>query len=506
MTAERGSAAPEKGVVHPISDSLKARVVATYRYEDRYGNLLYEAQRTDPDGMRYRRQDDDGAWVYNMVGQPMTLYRIPELVAGLLAGDTIWIVQWEGEVEALRKEQVVSTCHTGPGARWRPELAQIFSWSEGSPVRIVAESEDVARLEARAAYQLILDAMPEGSDVMIVEPLEGQDTTDHLMAGHTVDEFVQIWPEPGNLLESDPGRFKRNQLQKALQRPEKTLSFVSDDPDTRAQEIDERQPLFRTGIAMPPFYTQWRGCIAISGEPSTGKSYVAISTAIDAALAGWDVFYLSAEMHKDILRDRAARAVASSQMKDFDWRDQRKRTEALTLAKRVRLPDTWNHLDVGIGVTIEDIVTMLSETITARPTLVVFDSLSSFVDAMDDGKGGDTFGMSALRHVTKWVVGTRKLTHGHIAFLLLSELNKEGRAKGRFLDHRCDTAYSLTKDPENENLKGIRITKNWRGRTGDLGSYLLDWEMGRLVKVTDGSGDSSPKQTTTNPATETEDW
>lgn len=488
MGSDRRSAAPDRGAVHSISDSLKARVVATYRYEDRYGNLLYEVQRTDPDGMRYRRQDDDGAWVYNMVGQPVTFYRIPELIAGILAGDTIWIVQWEGEVEALRKEQVVSTCYTGPGAQWRPELAQIFSWSQGSPVRIVAEHDDVGRIEARMAYTSILAAMPDGSDVTIVEPLEGQDTTDHLMAGHTVDEFVQVWPEPEDLLESDPQRFKRAQLRKALERPERTLSFVSDDPEARAQEIDERQPLFKTGLALAPFYRDWRGCVALSGEPSTGKSYIAISTAIDAALAGWDVFYLSAEMHQDLIRDRAARAVASARiMKPNDWRDQRKRTEVITLAKRVRLPDTWNHLDVGIGITIENVVQMLSETITARPTLVVFDSLSSFVDAMDDGKSGDTFGMSALRHVTKWVVGTRKLSHGHIAFLLLSELNKEGRAKGRFLDHRCDTAISVKKDPENENLKMAEITKSWWGRTGSIGSYLLDWEMGRLVKVSDGT-------------------
>ena len=492
--------------VRQIGEAARAKVVATYRYLDLNGELLYEVQRTEPKGFRQRRPDGKGGWIWKMKGRPTTLYQIPELIPGLMAGDPILVVEGERDVDALRAAGCVATCNSGGAGKWRDELSQAFTRADRCEIRVIQDRDEPGEKHARQVFDSISAILPEGSSIRIVEAAEGKDAADHLAAGRTVEEFVQVWPEPEDLLESDPQRFKRAQLRKALERPENTLSFVSDDPDTRAQEIDERQPLFKTGLAMAPFYTQWRGCIAISGEPSTGKSYVAISTAIDAALAGWDVFYLSAEMHKDILRDRAARAVASSQMKDFDWRDQRKRTEALTLAKRVRLPDTWNHLDVGIGVTIEDIVTMLSETITARPTLVVFDSLSSFVDAMDDGKGGDTFGMSALRHVTKWVVGTRKLTHGHIAFLLLSELNKEGRAKGRFLDHRCDTAYSLTKDPENENLKGIRITKNWRGRTGDLGSYLLDWEMGRLVKVTDGSGDSSPKQTTTNPATETEDW
>jgi KaiC/GvpD/RAD55 family RecA-like ATPase len=488
--------------VRQIGEAKRAKVVATYRYLDLNGDLLYEVLRTEPKSFKQRRPDGKGGWIWSMKGRPTTLYQIPELIPGLMAGDPILVVEGEADVDALRAVGCVATCNTGGAGKWRDELSAAFLKSDRCEIRVVQDRDEPGEKHARQVFDSISAILPEGSSIRIVEAAEGKDAADHLAAGRTVEEFVQIWPEPEDLLESDPQRFKRAQLRKALERPEKTLSFVSDDPELRANQIDDRQPLFKTGLAKAPFYTHWRGCVAISGEPSTGKSYIAISTAIDAALAGWDVFYLSAEMHQDLIRDRAALAVASANVPDDLWRDQRTRTDVITAAKRIRLPDTWNHLDVGIGVTIEDVVGMLAETITARPTLVVFDSLSSFVDAMDDGKGGDTFGMSALRHVTKWVVGTRKLSHGHIAFLLLSELNKEGVSKGRFLDHRCDTALSMTKDPDNESIKKIRIIKNWWGRTGDLGDFLLDHEMGRLVRIYDGT----PKQTTAKPATESGEW
>jgi len=483
----RSAARKKPAEIRQIGDTERAKVVATYRYLDLNGALLYEVCRTEPKSFRQRRPDGKGGWLWNMKGATPTLYQIPELIPALQAGDSVIVCEGEKDVDALRAAGCVATCNTGGAGKWRDELSRAFLHADRCEIRVIQDRDEPGRAHARATFDSISAVLPEGSSITIVEAAEGKDAADHLAAGKTVDQLIQVWPEPENLLEIDPQRFKRHQLRRALERPEQTLTFVSDDPEARAQEIDERQPLYKTGVALAPFYLNWRGCVAISGEPSTGKSFVAISTAIDAALAGWDAFYLSAEMHEDLIRDRAARAVASANIPENLWRDQRTRTEAISLAKRVRLPDTWHHLDVGIGVTIEDVVAMLAETVTARPTLVVFDSLSSFVDAMDDGKGGDTFGMSALRHVTKWVVGTRKLSHGHLAFLLLSELNKEGRAKGRFLDHRCDMALSMTKDADNETIKKIRLTKNWWGRTGEWGDFLLDHEMGRLVRIYDGT-------------------
>ena len=138
----------------------------------------------------------------------------------------------------------------------------------------------------------------------------------------------------------------------------------------------------------------------------------------------------------------------------------------------------------GIGVTIEAVVEFLLDRVTDRPSLVVLDSVSSFVDNMAVD-AADSFGMASLREVTRWAIGLSKLTFGQIAFRMLSELNKEGRAKGRALDHRCDFALAMesSDEPGEVHVKALRTTKNWHGPIGPLGNFALHWELGRLARI-----------------------
>lgn len=477
--------------VTQIGDTDKARIVETYDYETVHGRLMYQVCRTEPKSFRQRRPDGNLGWNWSMKAgngmaeQPTTLYRLPDLIPGLLAGDTIYIVEGEKDVNSIRDAGGIGTCNTGGAGKWRDELSEPFKTARAGAYLIIIQDKDPAdhkgvsgQEHAKRVYESLEKVIPEGVNLSIREAAVGKDASDHLEAGKTITSFLQVWPIPDDLLESNPQVFKRFMLLKALEAPKTVLSFVNYDPIEREKERD--QPRFHTGIFGAPFYTQWRGAVAISGEPSAGKSYVAISTAVDAALAGWDAFYLSCEMHEDLIRDRAARAVASHAMSDFDLLSPTKKAMIVQRARTVALPDTWHHLDVGIGITIEMVVEMLADNVAHRPTLVVLDSISSFVDSMDAEKG-DAFGMGNLKNCTRWITATRKLTHGHIAWLLLSELNKEGRAKGRSLDHRCDTAISMKTDPEQPGIKLIEMTKNWWGPTGSLGSYVLDWELGRLV-------------------------
>ncbi len=75
-----------------------------------------------------------------------------------------------------------------------------------------------------------------------------------------------------------------------------------------------------------------------------------------------------------------------------------------------------------------------------------------------------------------------------LGFILLSEMNKEGRAKGRALDHRCDFALAMESSDEDNHahIKAIRMTKNWHGPTGRLGDFALYWQLGRLARISDG--------------------
>ncbi len=95
--------------VHQIGDTARAKTVATYQYRDLNGDLLYEVIRTVPKSFRQRRPDGKGGWIWNMKDRPTTLYQIPELIPGLMAGDPILIVEGEADVDALRAIGCVAT-------------------------------------------------------------------------------------------------------------------------------------------------------------------------------------------------------------------------------------------------------------------------------------------------------------------------------------------------------------------------------------------------------------
>lgn len=458
------------------------KIVAEYDYRDVNGDLLYQVCRLDPKDFRQRQPAKDGGWQWSMVGRPTTLYRIPELLAGLRAGDTVYVCEGEKDVDALLAVDQVATCNTGGEGKWRDEFGTAFSHAvPGGRVVVIQDRDEVGRAHARTVFSSVSENVPQGVEVSIVEATVGKDAADHLEAGKTVEQLAQMWPIEEGLLERDPRTFKIHQLRMALEQPTTVLDHIASQDHHR-----EQQPLFQPGLIFTGKLRRPQGCVAVAGAPSAGKSYLAISAGVDSAIHGWDVFYLSCEMHQDIIRDRAARAFASADVSTHQWRDAQTRTECIDRAKRATLPARFHHVDVGIGVTIQDVMEFLVGQVTHRPTLVVLDSISSFVDNMAEGPGArDSFGMVGLRDVTRWCVAVRKLTHGHVAFLLLSELNKEGRAKGRFLDHRCDMAVSMTADSEHDHVKGVHVTKNWWGPTGVDGNYLLDWELGRLVRMDD---------------------
>lgn len=483
--------------VRPLADAggqkLEARIEAVYEYRSRKGRLLYQVVRLrDPKSFRQRRPHPkrEGAWVWTMKAdprsglgeQPTVLYRIPELAAALSAEDPIWICEGEKDVEAMMAADQVATCNSGGAGKWHDALSAPFKGFQGE-IRILQDRDEPGEKHARQVLSSLADVVGTRASLAIYEAASGKDAADHLGAGLRVADFVQVFPVPDDLLERDPERFKRLMLRRALEHPTATLR------ETQHQQYEARDyPLFPAGLRCTSRPVLWQGCVVVSGEPSSGKSYLTISTAVDAAMTGWEVFYLTAEMAEQIIRDRAARAQAAAHLTDIDYLEgpsqQRTREECIGAAQHVELPESLHIVEVGIGVSIEDLIEFLSEHVSARPTLVVIDSISSFVDAMvtDDAEG---FSMRELRDVTRWVTGVSRLTHGQVAFLLLSEINREGRAKGRFLDHRCDHAIALksSSDEGYDHVKEVRVTKSWHARTGKLGDFVLWWQLARLART-----------------------
>lgn len=440
------------GVAHgaavvSIGEASRA-IEATYDYTDAEGVLRYQVVRYRPKAFKQRTPDGRGGWTWKGPGKSeLLIYRLPEVIAAVSAGDTIYVVEGEKDVEALRKLGLTATCCSGGAGHWPNGCSGYFA---GANVVIVADKDEPGLEHARNEFRGL---RPFANSIRVVEARKGKDTTDHLGHGFGVSDFVPLWPV-SDLRASDPAAWKRRILRMALDVTEPFKASAIEEVTVR-----ERGPTWPSGLEgiEPPL--RLSGVTIVSGPPSSAKSVLAISSSIAAARSGWDVLYLSAEMPEEVIARRIAEHAAGD------------------------LPETFRLVDVSYGATIETLMDFAEDLVSCRPTLIVFDSLSSFVDQSEITNEHDTFGMGPLRRLVMWAINSRRSSEGQLSFLLLSEINKEGRAKGRMADHRADLALSMSLHDTYHAMKTIYVTKGWCAPIGLLGDFILDVDSWRLTKA-----------------------
>lgn len=172
-------------------------VVAEYEYYDEHGQLLYVKERRFPKDFRIRRPDGHGKWIWKDVfaadGAPSkVLYRLPELLQAIRDDKRVYVVEGERDAENLISRGYVATTNVEGAAKadQRPKWLPAYGDSlKGADVVVVADRDDAGRAHARA---IVADLDGKAARVTLVEPADGKDATDHLAAGHTIDDFQVI--------------------------------------------------------------------------------------------------------------------------------------------------------------------------------------------------------------------------------------------------------------------------------------------------------------------------
>lgn len=444
--------------VRDIAESQRARIIERYAYRGLDGQTVYEAVRLDPKGFRQRRLGPAGEWIWNLQGIAPLLYRLPEVVAAVGAGDQIWIVEGERDVHALEEANQVATTNSGGAGKFPPSMAQHLA---GADVTIVQDKDEPGRAHARAVLALL---RPVAKSVRIVEPKVGKDARDHLEAGHGVADFVPVWPLE-SLRKSDPAAWKRKLLQESLV-VAKAFQSVDDLP---AREASDAVPQWPSGIRGVCDVTNFEGFTVLTGGPGAAKSFLAIASSLSAAMyGGWQVEYLSSELPAGIIAGRVRRFLRGSPM-----------------------PDSWKLTEVGFGANIPGLIEYLCARMNAQKTLVVMDSISSFAEQGLAGSSRDPMGIADLKMLCMWIMNVRRESKGQISFLVLSEANASGGTKYRFADHKADTVLCMTKDEfDAKTVKHIEVTKGWASvPIGTKVKCRLDWNTSSLTADNAGPGD-----------------
>ncbi|MFF9908787.1 toprim domain-containing protein [Streptomyces olivaceus] len=196
-TTARSGSQPKKVTPRTGEDRSKTddhkhqyRRVESYTYTDAAGAPTGEVIRrecTQCGGKSFaqRRPAAGGGWEYKApVDRP--LYRLPEVAAAVRAGQTVYVVEGEKDVESARAAGLVATCNSGGAGKWRTDHTGTL---RGARVVIVADRDDTGRAHARAVYAALAEV---DCALALVEPAEGKDLTDHLRAGHSIDALTPL--------------------------------------------------------------------------------------------------------------------------------------------------------------------------------------------------------------------------------------------------------------------------------------------------------------------------
>lgn len=202
------------------------------------------------------------------------------------------------------------------------------------------------------------------------------------------------------------------------------------------------------------------GLTTVAAEPGTGKTFIAIGNAIEAAASqNWQVVMFAAEDDYDGFRDRFNRYIDTHP------------------GSEDAIPNLHYH-SVGKGQTprtLTDTILMSVNIQADIPILVVIDSINSVVNL-----GGGNY-LKSLSDIGLWAALARRISEGDISFFITSETNKAGEVKGEALSYWSDVYLKMKKVRGSEFVVDMTLAKTRRTPgEGPMGKYLRRWDLGRF--------------------------
>ena len=164
--------------------------VAVYDYADEHGQLLFQVCRTADKHFSQRTKGPDGKWKWKLGSVRRVPYRLPKLIAAVKAGQAVYVVEGEKDVQAIERAGGVATCNpggTGSTNLWaNPDFTTPL---QGADVIIVADKDEPGR---RHAASIAGHLRKVAKTVTVTEASEGKDAADHLAAGHSLDDLTAV--------------------------------------------------------------------------------------------------------------------------------------------------------------------------------------------------------------------------------------------------------------------------------------------------------------------------
>jgi 5S rRNA maturation endonuclease (ribonuclease M5) len=162
---------------------------AIYDYRDSDGSLLFQVVRFPGKQFKQRRPDGMGGWIWKLNGAKRVLYCLPDV---LKLDAPIYLVEGEKDVETLRKLGLTATTTSGGADNWRHTAEHARQILAKRQVIIVRDKDAKGLKYATDAYETLHDVV---CTIATLECPVAKDITDHIAAGGTLDQLIEMQRE-----------------------------------------------------------------------------------------------------------------------------------------------------------------------------------------------------------------------------------------------------------------------------------------------------------------------
>jgi len=407
------------------------RIAQTYDYTDDAGRLLFQVVRYAPKGFAQRRPAEGGTWIYALGGVRRVLYRLPEVLAAVQAGKTIYICEGEKDADALAALGLVATTAPMGAKKWAVGYTETLC---GAGVVLLPDNDQDGVAHGQIVAQALHGRAMRVRVVILPNLPDKGDVSDWLAAGGSASELTALVQNTPDWVPPLTPEINPPEGQRPMRKPiaERIIDLAD------VQPPGELPLLF--GQYLLQGMAHW-----LTGQTGLGKSTLLFNIAT-ALAEGTPLWGIDCTQTRVLYADMESGDVGRAHKVERLYQGAaRVRGQLFFLREPVKLPDEMDE--------------MLAFVRAQEIGLVVFDTARRCFSVRDENDNAEVYNrviptLDALKQI-----GVASLTLGH------PSKNGNGSARGAGAQEDAgDVNLSLTLHRGEmdgpESVIALRVTKN----------------------------------------------